>query len=108
MIKGRKKNKVFHKKFKPTKRVPLHVKLHSLLQQNKQPVVTFYFEPRTVVLNAKGDNNVRVKKLGKASQVMTLSDRFLKDNNGRRRSTKHIARDIHDICHDIGASVFVV
>lgn len=107
---GQQKSNVFKKKSKPIvfkKRIPLHVKLHRLLQQGKNPVVTFYFEPRAINFSAKDSDN-NLKELVRPTQVVSLNEQFIKDNKGRRRPTKQIARDIHDLCHDYGASMFVV
>lgn len=82
-----------------------HDKLKRLLNQNKNPQITFYFEPHGVKASAK-DERGRIKRIRRPSKVINISPLFLSNHRGSIKSEKQLYQDIKDMAHDMGATSF--
>lgn len=75
---------------------PTYIKVEQMLRYQETPVVKFYFKPHDIHTTKD------------PSKTIVLSDDFLHDYQGRRKSAKTLANDIEDMAHDYGADRFVI
>ena len=88
--------------------LPTHVKVARLLSKKQiEPTITFYFKPHAIHATAKDDNGI-TKAIKDPSKSIILTDAFLQDYKGKRKSSRAIAKDIEDMAHDLGADRFVI